>query len=165
MAVTRFPMTTDPMGSLMEEFFRPLTRGGSSGAGLLRTPDADVVETESDIVVVLDVPGIGAEEIELELENNVLTITGERQAEWEREGGERGSWHISERRYGRFSRSFVLPRDVDAERIQAQMANGVLRLTIPKSEKARRRRIEIQSGGGGAGGRQVEVGRKENEAK
>jgi HSP20 family protein len=164
MAVTRFPMvTTDPVGALVEELFRPLARGGNRGAGLLRTPDADVVETEGEILVVLDLPGIAVEDVELSLENNVLTITGERQAEWEREdGSRRGSWHLSERRYGRFSRSFVLPRDVDADRIQARMESGVLRLTIPKSEKARRRRIEIQGGGSGGSGasREVGVGRK-----
>ncbi len=77
----------------------------------------------------------------------MLTISGEKQEE-RREGDENSTWHLSERRYGRFSRSFVLPRDVEQDRIQARFENGVLQVTIPKSERARRRRIEIRSGSG-----------------
>ena len=71
------------------------------------------------------------------------------------EDDERNRWHLSERRYGRFSRSFVLPRDVESDRIEARFEHGVLRVTVPKSEKARRRRIEIQ---GEDGGRRLDVG-------
>ena len=79
------------------------------------------------------------------MENNVLTISGEKTDE--RVQGEKGdTYHLSERRWGRFSRSFVLPREVDQERIEAEFRDGVLTVTIPKSEKARRRRIEIRPG-------------------
>lgn len=89
--------------------------------------------------------------MELSLENNVLTISGEKHEEPE-EGGDSETFHLSERRWGRFSRSFVLPREVDQERINASFEDGVLTVSIPKSEKARRRKIEIGAEGGNGGG-------------
>ena len=144
MAVARFPNPTEPFAPLFEEFLRPVARG-NNGRGLLSAPEADVVETERDLMVVVDVPGCAPGDIELVLENNLLTISGERKSQWQ-DGEERRAFHLAERRYGRFSRAFVLPRDVDQEGIRARFENGVLMVTIPKSEKARRRRIEIQTG-------------------
>src|SRR5690606_15026177 len=79
------------------------------------------------------------------LENNILTISGEKRQDRE-ESDEKHRWHLSERRYGQFSRSFVLPRDVEQDNIEATFENGVLRVVIPKSERARRRKIEIRGG-------------------
>lgn len=116
--------------------------GRTSGAStLMRAPETDVVETEKEIRVVTEMPGLKRDHIEIDVENNVLTIRGEKREE--RTEGEQGRWHLAERRYGTFSRSFVLPRDVDADNIQAAFQDGVLTVTVPKSEKARRRRIEI----------------------
>jgi HSP20 family protein len=139
MAVTQYHTTGDLLGPLMEEFFRP-----QAGRGMLRAPDADVLESTNAIQVVLDAPGLSPEEIDINLENNVLTVSGERTPELTAEQGEGIKWHLAERRYGKFSRSFVLPRDVDQDRIEARCDNGVLSITIPKSERARRRRIEVQ---------------------
>lgn len=144
MAVSRFPNSPDVFAPFLEEFLRPTPRG-NTGRGLLGAPEADVVETERDIMVVVDVPGCAPGDIELVLENNLLTINGERRSQWA-EGEDRRSFHLAERRYGRFSRAFVLPRDVNQDGILARFENGVLTVTIPKSEKARRRRIEIQTG-------------------
>ena len=152
MTMTRFTPRNE-LGSLFEDVFAPMVRGGAS-RNLLRGPEADVVETQNDIRVYLDIPGMRPDDIDISLENNILTISGERSAEWQ-EGDEKNTWHLSERRYGRFSRSFVLPRDVDADRIDANFDNGVLQLSIPKSEKARRRKIEIRSGTG-SNGREIE---------
>lgn len=138
---------------LFEDFFRA-PMGGRQLGSLLRAPEADVVETEKEIRVALEMPGMRSDDIEIGLENNVLTIGGEKQEERE-EGDERSTWHLSERRYGKFSRSFLLPRDVEHERIEASFANGVLTVRIPKSERARRRRIEIR---GGDGAERVEAG-------
>jgi HSP20 family protein len=153
MAVTRFTNPTETFAPLFEEFLRPVARG-NNGRGLLSAPEADVVETERDLMVVVDVPGCSPNDIELVLENNLLTISGERKPQW-KEGDDRKAFHLAERRYGRFSRAFVLPRDVDQDGIQARFENGVLTVSIPKSEKARRRRIEIQTG---EGTRQMESG-------
>ena len=156
MAVNRFPSSPDVFAPFFEELMRPAPRGNSS-RGLLGAPESDVVETERDILVVVDVPGCAPGDIELVLENNLLTINGERRSQWA-EGDDRRAFHLAERRYGRFSRAFVLPRDVDQDGILARFENGVLTVTIPKSEKARRRRIEIQTGdsaGSAASGTEV----------
>jgi len=140
MAITRYQPSTDLFRSLFDDLVTPFGRMGSS----MRVPDTDVVEAENEIQVVCELPGLKRDEVELSLENNVLTISGEKhEAKEERSTGE--TYHLSERRWGRFSRSFVLPREVDQDRINASFENGVLTVSIPKSEKARRRRIEIAS--------------------
>ena len=144
MAVTPYPNTNDLFAPLFQDLFRPLARS-SEGRALLRAPEADVLETEREILVMMDVPGSTPDEIEIVLENNVLTVNGERRQPTTQEN-EKAAFHLAERRYGQFSRSFILPRDVDQDAIQASFENGVLTVTVPKSEKARRRRIEIQGG-------------------
>ena len=154
MAVTQFQPPADLFGPFFEEFLRPNGRT-NGGHGLLRAPEADVLETEKDILVMMDVPGSTPDEIDLVLENNILTVSGERRPQWGNDEP-RPSFHLTERRYGRFSRSFVLPRDVDQDQIGATFENGVLTVTIPKSEKARRRRIEIQRANGNGKGHRIE---------
>jgi len=125
-----------------------LGNGGrlNAAGSLMRAPETDVVETEKEIRVVAEMPGLRREDIEIDVESNVLTIRGEKREE--RTEGEKGRWHLAERRYGTFTRSFVLPRDVDGDRIEASFQDGVLTLVVPKSERARRRRIEIGSRSG-----------------
>jgi HSP20 family protein len=132
-----------PSGDLLAPFFDDLFSGGNRMGDLLRAPHTDVMETDREIRVTAEMPGLRPEDISIELENNVLTISGEKKEE--RREGDEGRWHLSERRYGRFSRSFVLPRDVEQDQIQARCDNGVLEVTVPKSERARRRRIDIGS--------------------
>ena len=142
MAISPYRSTTDPFRPIFDDLFGSLT-GGHLG-NMLRAPHADVTEDQNGIRVMVELPGMRPEDVQVDLENNVLTISGEKREE-RTEGDEKNqTWHLSERRYGRFSRSFVLPRDVEQEQIQASFENGVLSLTIPKSAKARRRRIEIQ---------------------
>ncbi len=152
MALIPYSSSTDVFGSMIEDMFRrPLVGwGGRLGGGnLMRAPDADVIETEDQIRVTVELPGMTVEDVDLSLENNVLTLSGEKKEERHDEGD---TWHLSERRYGRFSRSFVLPRDVEHDKIEARFDNGVLTVTIPKSEKARRRRIQIGNGAERANG-------------
>jgi HSP20 family protein len=146
MAITPYRTSTDLFSPMLEDFFRPLSGWGGRMGGMLRTPEADVIESENEIRVTVELAGMNAEDIELDLENNVLTISGEKQEEHQRETD---TWHLSERRYGKFSRSFVLPRDVEQEKIEAEFHHGVLNVTIPKSERARRKRIEVRHGAGG----------------
>lgn len=134
--------------SLLDDLFTPWMQGGRMNS-LLRAPEAEVVETENDIRVMMDAPGMTTDDIEISLENNVLTVSGERRSGWSELEERSATWHLSERRYGKFSRSFVLPRDVEQDRIEAVFENGVLSITIPKSERSRRRRIEIRSGSDG----------------
>jgi HSP20 family protein len=138
-----YPTSTryaEPFDQLFDTFFGRAGRP-ANGNSLMRAPETDVIETEREIRVVAEMPGLRREHIEIDVENNVLTIRGEKREQ--RTEGEQGRWHLAERRYGTFSRSFVLPRDVDADGIQAAFQDGVLTVSVPKSEKARRRRIEI----------------------
>lgn len=148
--------TSDVFGPLFESFFG-VPSGGNRLADLMRAPAADVLETETELRVLVELPGLAPEEVDVDLENNVLTIRGEKR-EQRSEGDEKHTWHLMERRYGTFTRSFMLPRDVDQEQIEARFENGVLTVSIPKSEKARRRRIEVR-GGDASGSRRVEAGR------
>jgi HSP20 family protein len=156
MAITPYRPATDLFRSFFDDMVSPGTGWGGRMAGmdLLRAPDADIMESEDEIRVMVELPGMRSDDIELSLENNLLTISGEKREERQEEDRE-NRWHLSERRYGRFSRSFMLPRDVEQDRIEANFENGVLRVTIPKSERARPRRIQIQ---GGDGQKRVEAG-------
>ncbi|HEX5868843.1 MAG TPA: Hsp20/alpha crystallin family protein, partial [Longimicrobium sp.] len=139
------PRYAEPFDQLVDTFFGNAGRT-ANGNSLMRAPETDVLETEREIRVITEMPGLKRENIDIDIENNVLTIRGEKREQ--RTEGEQGRWHLAERRYGTFTRSFVLPRDVDADNIQASFSDGVLTVTVPKSEKARRRRIQI---GGEAG--------------
>lgn len=144
MAITRWEPSTDLFRPFFEDF---MTAGARLG---MRSIDTDVIETEGEIRVVCEMPGMNPEDIEVELENHVLTLHGEKQEQHEEGGDEGASYHLRERRWGRFTRSFVLPREVEQEQIRAHYENGILTVAIPKSEKARRRRIEVSHGNGPA---------------
>ncbi len=146
MAIYPYRASTDIFRPFFDEMFSSSSEGARSGS-LMRAPLADVVETESDIRVVAEMPGLTPADLQIDIENNVLTIAGEKQED-RRESDRKSTWHLAERRYGRFSRSFVLPRDVDQEGISASFENGILTVVIPKSERARRRRIDIMGDGG-----------------
>ena len=108
------------------------------------TPAVDVEESPDVILVTAEAPGLTLEELTVELENNVLTIFGEK-SEAREEGAEAGRIHVSERRYGSFRRSFRLPRSVDAEKIDARLENGILTVSLPKAAEAKSRTIEVKA--------------------
>lgn len=135
-------LNTVPFDRLFEAVAAPLGWAGAEG-GMLRSPDTEVMETEEAIYVMMEMPGVRRADLDIGLEANILTVRGAKGVE----RLENARYHLSERRYGMFSRSFVLPRQVDAERIDAQYADGVLRIVVPKTEQARRRRIEVRGGG------------------
>lgn len=151
MAITPYRTSNDPFDRLFDSLWGA-SGGGNRGGSLMRAPETDVVETEKEIRVVTEMPGLKPDDVEVDVENNVLTIRGEKREE-RTEGEAGGKYHLAERRYGTFARSFVLPRDVDAERIEAAFEHGVLTVRIPKSERAQRRRIQV----GGAGGQEQGV--------
>lgn len=104
------------------------------------TPAIDILEEDDGIVMKAEVPGMSAEDIHVHVENNVLTLTGERS--FEREESE-DRYHRVERSFGKFTRAFVLPKNVDGESIQASLGEGVLTLKLPKRAVSEKRRIEI----------------------
>ena len=138
MTVTRYRPATEPFNALLDDMLVPFARMGSS----MRMPETDVLERQNEIRVLCELPGMREDEVEVSMENNVLTISGEKTGD-RAQNGDGDTYHLAERRWGRFSRSFVLPREVDPDRIEARFDNGVLTVVIPKNEKARRRRIEI----------------------
>lgn len=103
-------------------------------------PAIDVSETSNAFIVEAAVPGLKAEDLNVSVENNVLTISGE--IRQEAESGER-NYHRIERRYGKFQRVLTLPNTVKVDAINASMTNGVLRLEIPKADEVKPRRINI----------------------
>ncbi len=116
----------------------PSFRWGQDGI----MPAFDISETDAHFVVRADLPGINANELDISLAGNVLTIKGEKKDE-RREDGE--NCYCSERRFGSFSRSFKLPSDVSSEGIEAAYKDGVLSVTIPKSEANRHRKITVKT--------------------
>ena len=134
--------TGDPIDVLFNSVLGNGRSGGAAAGNLMRAPETDVIETEREIRVVTEMPGLKRDQIEVDIENNVLTIRGEKREE-RSEGEQPARFHLAERRYGTFARSFVLPRDVDAEQIHADFEDGVLFVSIPKSDRARRRRIQV----------------------
>jgi HSP20 family protein len=106
-------------------------------------PALDVTESKDAYHIDVEVPGLRPEDLNVTVDQGMLTVQGERRSEEEK--GDR-SYHRVERRYGAFRRSISLPRDVDASRVQANYDNGVLRLEIPKSAGSQAKRIEVKQG-------------------
>ncbi len=110
-------------------------------------PPCDVSEDTDAVTISLELPGVRPEDVRLSVENNVLVVRGEKRQEVKDQGAQ---VHRYERTYGAFERTFWLPSTVDPEKIEARYENGILAVTIPKSERARPREIAVKTGGGGA---------------
>ena len=106
-----------------------------------RTPACDIYETEKELVLKMELPDVPKEFVHVTVENNVLTVRGERKFE---ENVDRENYHRIERNYGEFMRSFTLPAFVDGNRIVADFRDGVLTVTLPKNEEARPKQIEVK---------------------
>lgn len=105
-------------------------------------PAFDVSETDEHIIVKADLPGVDVKDIDISIVGNVLTVKGEKKQEKEEKNE---SYHRIERSYGSFSRSISLPAEVNPEGVEAVYKDGVLKLTIPKAEKSKPKKIEIKT--------------------
>jgi HSP20 family protein len=133
------------MNRLFNTYFdAPLSNGGASGQRRW-LPPMDLVETEDNFVLRADLPGLSEGDVNIELEDNVLTISGKRQSEHEER---KEGVHRVERAYGSFSRSLTLPEGVNAEAIKANFDRGVLEVLIPKPEERKPRKVAISVGSG-----------------
>jgi HSP20 family protein len=141
MAVIRWDPFRD-LTSLQSEVNRLFSRAGAGEPGERQSwmPSLDVIETKDAIKLKVEVAGMDPDDISLEVEDNVLTISGERRFE---EQVEEDKYYRIERRYGSFTRSVALPQNVNSEAIEAGYENGVLEVTVPKAEEARAKRIEV----------------------
>jgi HSP20 family protein len=128
------------MDRLWDSFFgeRPLARAWEREWA----PSLDVSETKDNFVVKAEVPGIDAKDIDISLTGDVLTIKGEKKQEKEEKEED---YHLVERTYGAFSRSIRLPAEVESTKIKASYKNGILRVTLPKSEKVKAKEVRIKA--------------------
>jgi len=132
------------MNRLFNTIFDAPDGSGSANGGMRRwVPAMDLVETADDFVLRADLPGLSEEDVKIEIEDNVLTVSGERQGE--QESREQGFYRL-ERSFGAFSRSLTLPKGVDVDGVAASFDRGVLEVRIPKPEQVKPRRISIAVG-------------------
>lgn len=108
------------------------------------TPAIDVEEKESEFVLTAECPGMKEKDIAVDVEQNTLTIKGEKQSEREEKKEKNGRWHLVERSWGSFERSFTLPSNADTSRAKASFENGVLTIRLPKREPSTARRVPIK---------------------
>src|SRR5437016_7823415 len=131
----------DPLASLRQfedAFTRFFTEPQSNRPW---APSVDIYETENELVLKADLPDVELKDIDVRVENQTLTIAGERK--FEKKDGEKG-YHRIERSYGSFVRSFAVPNSFDTEHINAAFSNGVLTVTLPKKEAAKPRQIKVE---------------------
>ena len=134
------------MNRLFNTFFEPAggTNGSSPSTGRRWVPAMDLVESEDEFVLRADLPGLSENDVNIELEDNVLTVSGERKAEHEER---KEGYYRVERASGQFSRSLTLPEGIDPDSIRANFENGVLEVRIPKPEARKPKTVEITVGG------------------
>lgn len=151
-----FSLFRSEMDRLFDDLLAPAAGEGrnfaspAQAAAAFVRPSIDVDETDQAYRVSVELPGLTEKEVELNLRDNALTISGEKRSGREEE---RGGRRYAERSFGRFERTIPFPTEVDADRVDAVCQNGVLTVTLPKSEKAqdKTRRIEVRPHGGDAG--------------
>jgi HSP20 family protein len=148
MSITRF----DPFRELahmqdrINRIFGDVYRGEDGQDAVLNRgdwlPAVDIFENDHhEIVLTAEIPGVRKDDLDIRVENNTLTIRGERKREQE---AAKESYHRVERLYGTFSRSFSLPSTVDNEKVNAEFKDGVLKVTLPSREEAKPRQIQVQ---------------------
>ena len=135
----------DRLNRVFDEAFRGAPRGSDDewALGGQWAPSVDIYENDGNLVLKAELPGIEPKDVDVRVENNVLTLRGERKFESE---VKRDKYHRVERAYGTFSRSFTLPSVVDTDRIKAEYKDGVLQVTLPQREEAKPKQIQVAVG-------------------
>jgi HSP20 family protein len=137
-------LVRDRFGRIFEEAFNDMLRPfGEAEEVSNRTwlPPVDIRETDESVTLQLDLPGLKKEDVNVTLENNVLSVSGERRFEAKEKND---NYHRLERAYGTFSRSFTLSQSVRSDKVDANFQDGVLTITLPKQEESKPRRISIR---------------------
>jgi len=150
MAITRYTRRSpvfSPWTELEEMSSRLNRMFGEAGSGeaarrAFWTPAVNVEETKEELRLTAELPGMSQDDIEIEVENNVLSLRGEKREEDQQEDRR---YHVWERSYGSFERSFTLPRTVKADQISAQFKDGILHIQMPKAPEAKSRKISIKA--------------------
>jgi HSP20 family protein len=129
----------DEMNRLFDDFFgRPVA--GQEWTEGVWTPSVDVSETKENVVINAEIPGMSKEDVKLSVQDNVLTLSGEKKQEKEEKDAK---YHRIERNYGSFSRSFTLPASVKPDKVKATYKDGMLKISLPKTEEAKPKEIPI----------------------
>jgi len=129
------------MDQLFDQFFRD--PWGTLAQGLTVGPPMDLAESENEITVTAELPGVDPKDIDIDVTGDTLTIRGEKKQE--REGKER-NYQFMERSFGRFQRTIQLPTPVDPDKVEAVCKNGTLTITLPKAPDAQRKKIQVKEG-------------------
>lgn len=133
----------DPFFDLANRFFSSWPtqeRDTENGTSASWAPAVDIRETETEFVAMVELPGLSKDDIDVSLEDNVLSISGQRKME---KVSENDTYHRLERSYGAFQRAFSLPKGVDTTKVNAKFKDGLLSLTLPKSEEVKPRKISV----------------------
>lgn len=142
MPVTKYnPFTETDFPAGLRVFQDTVNRLFSEGQARPWTPAVDIYETENELVLVADLPGVSMDHIDIQLENGTLTLKGERQFATQPEAN---GFHRIERSYGAFARYFSVPDTIDPDKVAANFKDGVLTVTLPKKEVAKPRTIKVQ---------------------
>ncbi|MFQ6003024.1 MAG: Hsp20/alpha crystallin family protein [Candidatus Zixiibacteriota bacterium] len=129
----------DEMNRLFDDFFgRPVTR--PTWTEEVWSPYVDVSETKDNVIVNAEIPGMSKDDVKVSVQDNVLTLSGEKKQEKEEKDA---NYHRIERSYGSFSRSFTLPTSVQPDKVKATYKNGILKITLPKTEEVKPKEIPI----------------------
>jgi HSP20 family protein len=120
------------------------TLGGTTTGTQTWAPAVDVFETKDAVTLKAELPGLSVEDVSVEVDDNILTISGERVL---KDKVEDGHYYRLERSYGRFSRSLTLPQGIKADEVAATFLDGVLEVTVPKADEVKPRKVAIAAGG------------------
>ena len=144
-----FVVLRDAMNQLLEDSFVP-NRGGRGRVNgtMVRPLPLDVYATQDEAVIIAAVPGMGPQELEVTIDQNVVTLAGAVPTAAESEQGKGATWYLHELWHGEFRRSVTLPFEVDAAKAAATFENGIVRIALPKAERAKPHRIEVRSTAG-----------------
>lgn len=163
MTLTRFVPFRSPLAdvavlqnrlnSIFSDFAQPNAEDGSLAMGNF-IPPVDIYEDAQQLVLKLEVPGIKQEDLDVQVENQTLTVKGERKFE---KNEKEENFHRIERRYGSFARTFTLPQTVDAGSVKANYEHGVLTVSLAKKEAAKPKQVKVEIGTGFSQPKQVEA--------
>lgn len=132
------------MNRLFDDAFGSYVPAARTESGAMLAPSIDVKETDTSIEIEAELPGVDEKDVQVTIEDNVLTIKGEKKAD---KAENKKDYYMSERSYGSFLRSFELPTGIDASKVSAAFTKGVLKVTLPKptAAEAKARKIEIKA--------------------
>ena len=146
-----FVVLRDAMNQLLEESFVPSrgsSRSTSGNSTMVRPLPLDVYATQEEAVIIAAVPGMSPQELEVTIDQNVVTLSGTVPTAAESEQGKGATWYLHELWHGQFRRSVTLPFEVDAGKADASFENGIVRIMLPKAERAKPHKIAIKAGNG-----------------